>query len=427
MEKLSYDTLDENLFHKKLNNGLEVYLLPKNEFNKTFATFTTKYGSIDNNFVPINKNQSIQVPDGIAHFLEHKLFEKEDEDVFQKFSQQGASANAFTSFTRTCYLFSSTNNIYKNLETLINFVQEPYFSEQSVEKEKGIIAQEIKMYDDNPDWKAYFGTIESLYESLPIRIDIAGTIESIGKIDKELLYECYNTFYHPSNMLLFVTGPFDENEMMKFIEENQTRKDFKEVSPVKRNFADEPIEVKEKDKIVSFFVQTPKVMIGIKNNSVNKKGKDWIKSEQSKNIILDLIFGSHTSNHYEMYQSGLIDDTFSYDYTEEASYGFGIIGGDTKYPDKLQEKIKTLLIESKNKDWDYKELETLKRRKIGVFLNSLNSPEYIANQFTRYAFMEANLFDTMEVLNNLTLEDIKQSINELINEQSMSTCKILPK
>ncbi|MDF2606622.1 MAG: peptidase inactive domain protein [Bacillales bacterium] len=427
MEKLSYNILDETLFHKKLNNGLEVYLLPKNEFNKTFATFTTKYGSIDNNFVPINKEESIQVPDGIAHFLEHKLFEKEDEDVFQKFSKQGASANAFTSFTRTCYLFSSTNNVYKNLETLIDFVQEPYFSEQSVEKEKGIIAQEIKMYDDNPDWKAYFGTIESLYKSLPIKIDIAGTIQSIGQIDKDLLYECYNTFYHPSNMLLFVTGPFDENDMIKFIEENQSKKDFKAVSPIKRNFKDEPQDVNEKEKTVNFFVQTPKVMIGIKNNSINKKGKEWLKSEQSKNIILDLIFGSHTTNQYEMYQSGLIDDTFSYDYTEEESYGFAIIGGDTKYPDKLQEKLKSLLIENKNKNWDSKELETLKRRKIGLFLNSLNSPEYIANQFTRYAFMGANLFDTLEILNNLTLEDIKLSMDELINEQSMSTCKILPK
>ncbi|MDY7046848.1 pitrilysin family protein, partial [Virgibacillus sp. M23] len=157
---------------------------------------TTKYGSIDNRFVPLDKNEMVHVPDGIAHFLEHKLFEKADGDVFQDFSKQGASANAFTSFTRTAYLFSSTSNVERNLETLIDFVQDPYFTEKTVEKEKGIIGQEINMYDDNPDWRLYFGVIENMYKEHPVRIDIAGTVESISHITKDLLYECYETFYH---------------------------------------------------------------------------------------------------------------------------------------------------------------------------------------------------------------------------------------
>ena len=156
------------------------------------------------------------VPDGIAHFLEHKMFEKEDGDVFQKFSENGASANAFTSFTRTAYLFSATDKLYENTETLLDFVQEPYFTEQTVEKEKGIIAQEITMYDDQPDWRLYFGTIENMYHEHPVKIDIAGTVESINDITAEHLYECYETFYHPSNMVLFVVGAVDPEEMMAF-------------------------------------------------------------------------------------------------------------------------------------------------------------------------------------------------------------------
>ena len=157
----------------------------------------------------MKRQEFIQVPDGIAHFLEHKLFEKEDGDVFQQFSKQGASANAFTSFTRTAYLFSSTSEFEKNLTTLIDFVQDPYFSEKTVEKEKGIIGQEINMYDDNPDWRLYFGTIANMYHHHPVKIDIAGTVESIAPITKDMLYECYHTFYHPSNMLLFIIGPVD--------------------------------------------------------------------------------------------------------------------------------------------------------------------------------------------------------------------------
>src|SRR3954462_8298651 len=184
MEKIAFGQLQEELYYEKLANGLNVYILPKKGFNKTYATFTTKYGSVDNTFVPLGKDEHVKVPDGIAHFLEHKLFEKEDGDVFQQFSRQGAAANAFTSFTRTAYLFSSTTDVEKNLETLIDFVQEPYFSDQSVEKEKGIIGQEIMMYDDNADWRLYFGIIENLYHHHPVKIDIAGTVESIAGITK---------------------------------------------------------------------------------------------------------------------------------------------------------------------------------------------------------------------------------------------------
>lgn len=271
MEKIVYEQLKETLYYEKLPNGLEVYILPKQGFNKTFATFTTKYGSMDNTFVPLGKEEMIRVPDGIAHFLEHKLFEKEDHDAFQLFSKQGASANAFTSFTRTAYLFSCTSNVETNLNTLLNFVQEPYFSEQTVEKEKGIIGQEIQMYQDNPDWRLYFGLIDSLFVKHPIKIDIAGTIESISNITKDLLYECYETFYHPSNMLMFVVGAIDPEKTMDLVRENQAKKDYKNQPEIVRSFEEEPEEVNERKMVISMPVQTPKCLVGVKANQLKQK------------------------------------------------------------------------------------------------------------------------------------------------------------
>src|SRR5690625_3987746 len=223
MKQINYQTIAETLYQKTLDNGLNVYLLPRQEMEKTFAIFSTDYGSIDRTFVPIGHSEPITVPDGVAHFLEHKLFEKKDRDVFADFSKQGASANAYTSFTTTAYLFSATSTIEQNIETLIDFVQEPYFSDETVEQEKGIIAQEIMMYEDQPGWQLFMGTIKNMFHNHPVNIDIAGTVDSIEAITKEDLYVCYNTFYHPENMSLFIAGNIDPEAIMTLIEENQNR------------------------------------------------------------------------------------------------------------------------------------------------------------------------------------------------------------
>ncbi|WP_342430622.1 pitrilysin family protein [Neobacillus sp. FSL H8-0543] len=428
MEKINFDQLQEELYHEKMPNGLNVYILPKKGFNKTYATFTTKYGSVDNTFVPFGKEEYVTVPDGIAHFLEHKLFEKEDGDVFQLFSRQGASANAFTSFTRTAYLFSSTSDVEKNLETLINFVQEPYFSEKTVEKEKGIIGQEITMYDDNPDWRLYFGLIQNLYRNHPVKIDIAGTIESISHINKDWLYECYNTFYHPSNMLLFITGPVDPTAFMNQVRDNQTKKDYKEMPEIKRKFEDEPIPVAEKKQVMEMNVQTPKCLVGIKAINTNQKGEELLKNELTMNVLLDLLFGKSSKNYTQLYNDGLIDDTFSYDYSQEQGFGFAMVGGDTREPDKLAEQLEQMLLSAKNGTiFSEEELERNKKKKIGSFLRAVNSPEYIANQFTRYAFNDMNLFDVVPTLEKITLNDVKTLASEIISEERFSVCQVLPK
>ncbi|WP_449540076.1 EF-P 5-aminopentanol modification-associated protein YfmH [Ferdinandcohnia sp. Marseille-Q9671] len=427
MEKITFDQLQENLFHEKLANGLNVYILPKKGFNKTYATFTTKYGSVDNQFVPLGKNELVAVPDGIAHFLEHKLFEKEDGDVFQDFSKQGASANAFTSFTRTAYLFSSTSNVEQNLETLIDFVQSPYFTEKTVEKEKGIIGQEITMYDDNPDWRLYFGVIENMYKNHPVRIDIAGTIESIAKITKDMLYECYETFYHPSNMVLFIVGPIDPEKIMEQIRSNQDQKDYKEQSEIQRHFEEEPVQVNEKKKVLEMNVQTSKCMVGVKALNPSRSGDELLKQELSLTILLDWLFGKSSSHYQALYDEGLIDDTFTYDYTEELGFGFAVVGGDTANPDELSSRLRSIMLTSKDSPISEEELERVKKKKIGAFLRSLNSPDYIANQFTRYAFNDMNLFDVVPVMEGLTVDEITSTANQFFEEERMTECQVVPK
>lgn len=429
MEAIRYEQLQEQLFYEKMDNGLEVYILPKNGFNKTFATFTTNYGSIDNEFVPIGKKDYMKVPDGIAHFLEHKLFEKEDGDVFQQFSEQGASANAFTSFTRTAYLFSCTSNLEQNLLTLIDFVQDPYFSDKTVEKEKGIIGQEITMYDDNPDWRLYFGLIDSMYKNHPVKIDIAGTIESISHITKDLLYECYNTFYHPSNMLLFIVGPVDPEKIMDLVRDNQRKKTFPPKQEIQRKYPDEITEANEKKKSMKMNVQTPKCLVGIKAlPNEGKSGEDLLKKELSVHVLLDLLFGKSSSNYEKLYNEGLIDDSFSYDFTKEKDFGFVMVGGDTKDPDRLEEVLKGMLLEAKGKDaFSDEEVDRVIKKKIGAFLRAMNSPEYIANQFTRYAFNDMSFFEIVPTLEKITVKDIENAANDLISEERFSTFQILPK
>ncbi|CAM5717858.1 putative zinc protease [Streptomyces afghaniensis 772] [Streptomyces afghaniensis] len=427
MEKIEFAQLQEELYYEKLANGLKVYILPKKGFNKTFCTFTTNYGSVDNTFIPLEGSEFTQVPDGIAHFLEHKLFEKEDGDVFQDFSKQGASANAFTSFTRTAYLFSSTSNVANNLETLINFVQEPYFTEKTVEKEKGIIGQEITMYDDNPDWRLYFGLIENMFVHHPVKIDIAGTIESISHITKDMLYECYNTFYHPSNMLLFIVGPVDPEEYMAQIRENQSKKDYTNHSEIQRKFKEEPAHVNKDKQVLKMNVHTSKCLVGIKGIDVEQSGKEMMKQEWSINLLLDFLFSESSENYQNLFQEGLIDDTFSYDYTQEHGFGFAMIGGDTSDPDRLETAIKEILMKAKTTDFASETLERTKKKKIGAFLRAINSPEYIANQFTRYAFNEMNLFDVVPAVEEITVEDIKNAANKLLAEERITSCQVVPK
>ena len=427
MNKTYFQQLDETLYNEQLPNGLNVYILPKKGFSKTYVTFTTNYGSIDREFIPLGKEEPVIVPDGIAHFLEHKMFEKEEGDVFQQFSEKGASANAFTSFTRTSYLFSSTDHVLDNTKTLLDFVQQPYFTEQTVEKEKGIIAQEITMYDDQPDWRLYFGTIENMYKEHPVKIDIAGTIESINKITADHLYECYNTFYHPSNMMVFVVGAVDPELMMNFIKEDQASKSFEKPQEIKRFFPNEQLSVDIQERTLQMDVQKPKVMFGIKSNNTNIFGNEMLNYELSMQVAVELIFGRTSVFYQDVYEKGYIDESYSADFSMEHGYGFTMIGSDSTNPEALVASIKQTIADTQN-EWKYTEedLKRVTRKKIGFFLRALNSIEYIANQFTRYSFNKMNLFDVVPALENLTMEQVKHAFESLTNSEMHTVFTVLP-
>lgn len=426
MHKITYDQLKETLYHEKLENGLEVYVLPKSGFSKTYVTFTTKYGSIDNHFIPPGKEE-VLVPDGIAHFLEHKMFEKEDGDVFQKFSEAGASANAFTSFTRTSYLFSATDNIFTHTQTLLDFVQIPYFTEATVNKEKGIIAQEITMYDDMPDWRLYFGTIENMYHDHPVKIDIAGTVESIQDITAEHLYTCHETFYHPSNMVLFAVGAVDPQAFIELVKDNQQKKQFQDKPDVIHLVPSEPDTVATPYREMSMDVVQPKVLFGIKAPVHHLAGEEMLRYELAMQTILDSVFGRSSAFFESTYEQGLIDESYSADFSLENTYGFSMIGSDTDRPEELIAAIKQQLATPFE---DYtslqQQLERAKKRKIGMFLRSLNSIEYIANQFTRYRFNDMELFQVLPVVETLTMDDLKKVYKQLQVETAQTQFVIRP-
>lgn len=428
MQKIEYSQLKETLYVDKLANGLEVYLLPKQQYSKTYATFTTRYGSIDNHFQAPGK-EKLKVPDGIAHFLEHKMFEQPNgDDVFQEFSSQGASANAFTSFTRTSYLFSSTKNVEKNLMTLLDFVQSPHFTDENVEKEKGIIGQEIRMYDDNPDWRSHFGLIEAMYHDHPVKIDIAGTIESIGKITKELLYQCYETFYHPSNMVLFVVGPFDPKQMVRLIQENQAAKNFQQQAEIQRFFEEEPDGVAEKRKETYLNVGLTKCYFGFKEGklSLSKTGDSFLKQMLSTQIALEAFIGTSSDLYQSLYDDGLIDDTFGFDYTLERTFGFSMMGGDTSDHESLLKRIEEALPKQIEHGISQEVFERVRKKLIGNQLRYLNSPEWIANRFTGYRFNGSDLFRIIPVLEDLNVDDVNQRIKEHFDWNRFAVSLVLP-
>ena len=411
MERLDYPELGETLYYEKLDNGLEVHILPKPGFQKTYAVFSTRYGSIDSSF-SINGGGKIEVPDGIAHFLEHKMFEEQDGDVFAVFAAQGASANAFTSFDRTAYLFSASNHIEENVETLLNFVQNPYFTDQNVDKEKGIIGQEIQMYHDHPDSRLYYGLIEALYVNHPIRINIAGTVETISGITKELLYSCYEAFYHPSNMSFFIVGGIDPTAMMEQIRLNQQRKNHPPAPRIDRFYPDEPERLQSPRVNIQLPVSMPKCYFGFKEHVDVLQPEHIYRRELETKLLFDLLFSPSATIYRTLYDEDLISDQFGHSYQATSRYAFSIIGGETKDPDVLIERIKALLQQAVEQGIDSSAFERLKKKRIGHYLRSLNSPEAIANEYTRYLYKGLDYFKLLQQLEPITADDVAARLRD---------------
>ena len=419
MEKIVNDIIKEELYFETLENGLRVYFMPKRGFVKKYAILATDFGSNDLEFVPKGECDRIRVNEGIAHFLEHKMFEQPDGgNAFDLFSKYGASANAFTNFNMTAYLFSATENFNECLTHLIDYVQTPYYTEENVEKEKGIIAQEIKMYDDDPSWQVYFNALKAMYQKHNVRIDIAGDVDSIYKITPDELYKCYNTFYNPSNMILFVIGDLDENEVMDVIKKANHSDIDKIEGKIQRFPNEEPKEIAQKEIVEKYQVSMPMFNIAYKDEDVNLRGKELLKKEVVSDILCDMIFKTGSELNEDMYMKGMVNDSFYGGFYSEVEYAFTLISGEGKDPHKVKDTITEYLERYKKEGLSRVGFERAKKKKIGEFLKYMDSMEFIANNFISYAFKDVNILDYLEVLKEVEFEDVENRLRTHFKEEN---------
>jgi predicted Zn-dependent peptidase len=425
MKTITNNRINEKILYEELDSGLKVIFMPKPGFTKKHAVFSTNYGSNDNVFIPIGEDKPISVPEGIAHFLEHKLFEQEESNLFEKFSKMGAYVNAFTNFNQTAYLFETTDNFYESLELLVKFVQSPYLTDENVEKEKGIIAQEIKMYEDNPKWRVFFNCLRAMYLNHPVKIDIAGTVESIQTINKELLYKAYNTFYNPANMVLFIVGDLSFEKILEVVK--KTERHFDKVDDTDmRILVDEPDSIKEKTIDVKMQVATPMFYIGFKDNELNLIGEELIKKDIITNMILDMMFSPSSKFYNDLYNEGLIYNSFGAYFTGKKTYGHSLVIGESNNPEKVQERVLELINKDPSENLLEEDFDRLKKKNLGNFLMGFNSVEFIANNFVDLYFDQFNLFDYLNLVESIEFRDLLTRYKNHLRPENMVISIVRP-
>lgn len=390
------------------SSGLKVYMFKTPGFSTFHATFGTNYGSIDNEY--IYNGEKITVPSGIAHFLEHKMFECSDGDAFMKFAATGAYSNAYTSFDKTCYIFSCTNNFYENLKILLSFVSEPYFTNESVAKEQGIIGQEITMYDDMPSWRVFHNLLVALYKNHPINIDIPGTKETIAKITPELLYSLYNTFYTPSNMFLALSGDFCEDKVIEIVD-SIIEKDEKPKGEA--IFKEEELFAVQGEITQIMQVAKPLYAYGFKLMP-NPSLKDVLSIE----LLIKVLIGDASPLYKKLMDSELIDDDFG----GELMYGRGfstiIFEGACETPKKVIDEILNEIEKIKQNGIDEKLFNAVKKNAIGAMLRQFNSPESINGMLNELALKNEDPFEALRVLKEITADDLFNKLEVFKQENS---------
>lgn len=419
------DKIDEKLYFKELDSGLKIYFFPKRGYTKKYAIFATNYGSVDNVFIPLGEKEPIEVPEGIAHFLEHKLFEEPDQNIFDKFSDYGADVNAFTNFDQTAYLFNTTDNFHESLDTLVKFVQHPYFTDENVDKEKGIIAQEINMYKDNASWRVFFNLLNAMYTEHPVKIDIAGTVDSIQDINKDLLYKSYNTFYNPSNMVLAISGDLSFEEIIATVEKAE-RKDYEKVEEIDRDYGNETEYIKTDFVEEEMMISTPIFYMGFKDNQLGLKGEELVKKDLITNLILEILFSSSSPFYNELYDEGLIDSSFGAYYTGKESYGHSIVLGQAKKPKLVYDRILDLFKGNVESIIPKEDFNRMMKNSIGDFLMGCNSVEFLANNFVDLYFDGFLLIDYLDLLESIKYEDLIQRFKEHFKEDNVVLSIINP-
>ncbi|MCL2108391.1 MAG: insulinase family protein [Oscillospiraceae bacterium] len=399
-------------------SGLTICLYPMPGFASAYALFASKYGSVDVKFKTKDDADFVCVPEGIAHYLEHKLFEndasgEDSNDAFQLFAKTGANPNAFTSFDKTAYLFSCSQKFEENLEILLNFVQEPYFTDESVEKERGIISQEIKMYEDEPGWRVFFNGLQALYHSNPVRIDIGGTIESIAKIDKDLLYRCYKTFYNLNNMVLSIAGNFDVEKTLEICD--RLLKPTPDLG-LEAVFPDEPREVKQREIVQKLTCSMPLFNIFFKSPSFT--GRELVRRSIICNIILETVLGKTSAFYDRLLNEGLINNCFSVGVLDGRGFFTLTADGESSDPRKVFEEIKAALKSAKQSGLARDEFENVRKKTYGETIGMLGIPSAAATAMMDAHFHGYDFFDAIEITAGLTFDEVVEILAEIDEDNS---------
>lgn len=410
IKEVRNELLNEKYYDIDHPSGLKILVMPKENYSSTYAIFATKYGSIDT-MIQMSDGSFKEIPEGTAHFLEHKLFESEDLDAFERFAKTGASANAYTSFERTGYLFSCSANFKKNLEILLDFVQNPYFTQATVEKEQGIIGQEIDMYKDAPDWEVMFNCLRTMYHNLPVRIDIAGTQESIAQITAKTLYGCYDNFYNLHNMVLAVAGNADVDEIIEVAD--------KVLKPVEgkmaqRKVIDEPEEVIDNYIEEKLSVATPQFMFGFKESWDTPERTT--KEEISMEILLDMISGQSSELYKRLFDGKLINNSFGFEYFTGFGYSCVLFAGESNDPKKVAEEIVGEIRKFRETGFDETAFERTKKKLYGRMIMGMNDIEGLANNMAVSYFAGEDVFIDFEIFKTVTLDDVNDIFKKTLDE-----------
>ena len=410
MRKVESARLQEFYYDIDHPSGLKILVYPKENYASAYAMFGTQYGSLDTDFRLAGEKAFTSVPEGIAHFLEHKLFESEDLDAFERYAKTGANANAYTSFDKTCYLFSCTDNLTDSLEILLDFVTHPYFTEATVQKEQGIIGQEIQMCRDEAGWESLFLLLRAMYHNCPVRIDIAGTVDSIAEISAELLYKCYNTFYNLSNMVLCVAGNVTPEQVLAVAD-----RVLKPAAPVEieRKFHDEPRAVKKAYDEETLAVAAPIFSLGFKEavETPERSLKEVIIS----NLLLDAICGKTTPFYNALLDEGLINTSFDWEYFYGYGYAATIFTGETPDARAVEQRLVERISALQESGISEAEFERIRKKHYGRTVMQFNDIESIANNMVSSYFRKESLFDDAEILQSLTLDEVNARLRTAID------------
>ncbi|MBQ9085785.1 MAG: insulinase family protein [Clostridia bacterium] len=409
-------------------SGLDIYVFPK-EMTNTYALFGTKYGSIHNTFFSATTGEMVTVPDGIAHFLEHKLFTCEDgSDAFERFSDYGADANAYTSFNKTCYLFSCTDRFEDSLKELLEFVTHPYFTPESVESEVGIISEEIRMYDDNPSDRCFYGMLEAMYQFHSIRRNICGSVESISQITADLLYQCYHTFYRLSNMALVVCGNVSDETVLRIADQVLPSSHAEAEAPIQCFNENEQERRQAFQPYVEYSMQVSKPIfnIGFKDTEIPAEGAQRQRKDAAMSILNEMLFSRAGELYNFLIETDLISPALSYGYSISETTAYNSVAGESDDPQAVLKEIQNYLQKVRKSGLSQEAFELGKRVMYAEFVKSFDSTESIANNLFAFVCEDSELLSYLDTLEQVTFDEVCELFQSAFLPETTAMCVVLP-